>query len=117
MTYNSTSWKPGQSGNPKGKAKGARDKRHMFNEELMLSFHEVKNGYSDAFRIMDVIKTHALQGNMKACALFCQYVFFKPEANITISHQATNEDIDNVLTPEQIKKIAEITLSSSDESE
>lgn len=116
MAISSTSFKTGQSGNPQGRAKGFRDKRQFFNEQLMLSYHDS----GDALRVMEVIKNHALEGNMKACKLFCEYVFFKPEANLTINHAGTNNEIDNDLTPqqiEQIKKIAEITLSSSDESE
>lgn len=110
MAISSTSFKIGQSGNPKGRIKGARDKRQFFNEELMLSYYES----GDAFRVMEVIKNHALDGNMKACALFCQYVLFKSEAAITINHE-TGEKINRVFTAEQkdqIKKVAEIIINS-----
>lgn len=104
----STSFKPGQSGNPTGRPKGIRDRRQLFNEQLMLTY--IQNG--DGKRVMDVIKTHALEGNMKAASLFCQYVFFKPESSITINDQRVEaqDDIAKFLTPEQIRAIAEITL-------
>ncbi len=109
MAISSTSIKPGQVLNPKGRPKGLRDKRHMFNEELMLEYHE--NG--DARRVMEVIKKHALDGNVKAAGLFCHYIFFKPDAPMSDGDRIPQDEILNLLTPEQVKAIAQITLKKS----
>lgn len=103
-------WKPGQSGNPKGKPPGTKNKRQVLNDSLMLTYLES----GDGFRVMEVIKNQALEGNLKACALFCQYVFFKPESELKINDQRVpNPEIEKILDPEQIKKIAEILLKNS----
>lgn len=110
MVLTSTSWKSGQSGNIKGRPVGIKNKRQILNDELMLSYLES----GDGFRVMEVIKNKALEGNLKACTLFCQYVFFKPESEIKINDQRIpNDEIAKILDPEQIKKIAEILLKNS----
>jgi len=108
MAVSSTSFKPGQSGNPNGRVKGYKDRRHILTQELMLSCLE-ENGK----RVMEVITDHAMQGNMKAASLFCQYVYHV-DTSLTINDERlSNSELENILPKDKIKAIAQIVLQDN----
>lgn len=108
MAISSTSFKPGQSGNPKGKVKGYKDRRLILTQEITLATLE-NNGQ----KVLDVITNHALQGNMKAASLFCQYVLANDTAVTIKDERVNNSELEGMLPREKIKAIARIVLEET----
>lgn len=67
-----TRWKPGQSGNPKGRPKGAKNLATIFNEALGQKFEIQENGKSRKITaregIVRRVVNQALKGDIKATA-------------------------------------------------
>jgi hypothetical protein len=68
-----TRWKPGQSGNPKGRPKGAKNLMTIFNDALNQTFEIQDRGKTRKITaregIVRTVVLSALKGNIKATAL------------------------------------------------
>jgi hypothetical protein len=71
-TPQSTRWKPGQSGNPKGRPKGAKNLATLFDEALSQKFEIQEKGKTRIITAREAIVrrvvNEALKGNIKATA-------------------------------------------------
>lgn len=85
-------WKKGQSGNPNGRPKKLPAMKDLMN--LMLGAE--KDGKSDAESILEVIKSRAKKGDIKAAEFLFHYAYGKP-----------TQKVENVGEPTEIRIIRE----------
>ena len=65
-------WKKGESGNPKGKPKGAKNKLTLYREAVLLK--QEKNLLDNLPQVLDVVIEKSLQGDMVAAKMFLERV-------------------------------------------
>lgn len=97
----STRWKPGQSGNPKGRPKGAKNMATLFHQALSKKIEITENGKLRKVPVREGIvlriTSQALKGDPKAISL----IFAKEPEITTALERANIEWITKDMTPKQ----------------
>ena len=93
-SQNLTPWKPGQSGNHKGKPKGSRHISTSIREMLdddNFKFKDVGGTVTRCVPLEAIVSTliiKAIGGDMRAIELICKYAM--PQASLTLSPDEAN---------------------------
>ncbi len=106
----STRWKPGQSGNPKGRPKGAKNMATLFHEALSKKIEITENGKLRKVPVREAIvlriTSQALKGDPKAISLI-----FAKEPEITAALERANiQWITEDMTPKEAAELFQRTL-------
>lgn len=108
MPYNSTSWKPGQSGNPSGRPKGSANIRKR-EELLTLVLNAIDKEWG---KIVDKQIALALEGDHNAAKLLFDHVLPKQKAYI-LEREAEDEwDLEGLDTAEKREQARAIMLEA-----
>ena len=94
-------WKPGQSGNPKGRP--PKNKTLTDALERALKKKDVKRGYDDISRkdaIAEILTQEALKGNLKAIDMILDRIEGRPGQSINLDADVTNREAPTILLEE-----------------
>lgn len=96
MARSSTSFQPGQSGNPDGRRKGTANKPSMAQREI---FDEAIS-HDDRVMIVKSVFQRAMLSDNKEAAPYCKMIFDFVFSRPKIGHVVSVMEIDEVMSPE-----------------
>lgn len=116
MAKTSTSWKPGQSGNPKGPPRKKDSITHLMNEFLKTKAPgDKRTTYREIF--VKKVFQKAMQGDIPAIRLIWNYIDGMPSQNLNIGGQTDNPLLTKEISKKELKEIKELIKNFEFENE